>query len=121
MDQRASPRLPNRLRAPYTVLLKSGATRIEIGEATLADLSRAGLGMTVDEPVPVPTLMQVQVQIPGHRGVVGFLGKSLYCVPTGGLDMYRVGLKFVGLLPTDLDSILADIGALQELAAIAPS
>ena len=104
MEKRHSQRLENDIKISYNIIAKVDSTPFEFGNSVMCDVSRTGLSMLVDMPIPVPMLIQMQLNVPHRPTSVFVLGKSIYCVPVEELGMYRVGVKFVGLLPPDLET-----------------
>lgn len=108
-DKRQYQRLLRDLKISYTILSKVDSTPFEFGNSSTVDISRTGLGILLDEAIPVPILLQLQIRVPDRPYGLFVLGKSIYCNPIEESGMYRVGIKFVGILPPDLEKILADM------------
>ena len=109
MDKRRYQRFLKELKVTYTILSKVDSTPFEFGESVTLDISRAGLALLLSEPIPVPILLQLQLCVPSRPYGLFVLGKSVYCTPLGGIDMYRIGIKFVGILPPDLEQVLDEV------------
>jgi hypothetical protein len=97
------------LKVTYTVLSKVDSTPFEFGDSMTLDISRTGLALLLDEPIPVPILLQLQLRVPTRPYGLFVLGKSVYCTPVEEIGMYRVGIKFVGILPPDLEQVLEEV------------
>jgi len=119
VDKRRAQRVVSELKVSYTIIAKVDSTPFEFGNSMMCDISRAGLAMLVDMPVPVPMLLQMQLSIPTRPSGLFVLGKSVYCVPVEELGMYRVGVKFVGILPSDLEEIIREFQGSRRLPASA--
>ncbi len=76
----------------------------------MRDISRSGLAMLVRQVVPVPAMLKVVVQLSGKNQPISMLGKSISCTLTQIPDVYRLGVKFVGLLPKDLETVITEMG-----------
>lgn len=109
MDKRRYERFLRDLKVSYTVLSKVDSTPFEFGNSVTRDISRTGLALQVDEPIPVPILLQLQICVPSRPYGLFVLGKSVYCSPEEEHGMYRVGIKFVGMLPPDLEHVLEEV------------
>ena len=109
MDQRRFKRFLRDLKVTYTVLSKVDSTPFEFGDSVTLDISRTGLALLLDEPIPVPILLQLQLRVPTRPYGLFVLGKSVYCSPVEEIGMYRVGIKFVGILPPDLEQVLDEV------------
>jgi len=109
VDQRRFKRFLRDLKVTYTVLSKVDSTPFEFGDSVTLDISRTGLALLLDEPIPVPILLQLQLRVPTRPYGLFVLGKSVYCSPVEEIGMYRVGIKFVGILPPDLEQVLDEV------------
>lgn len=78
--------------------------------AIMRDVSRSGLAMLVRQVIPVPSMLKVVVSVNGHVQPVSMLAKSISCTLTQIPDVYRLGAKFVGLLPREFEKALAELG-----------
>jgi len=114
LDKRRYQRFLKELQLSYTILSKVDSTPFEFGDAVTLDISRAGLSLLLSEPIPVPILLQLQLRVPSRPYGLFVLGKSVYCMPAEDSDMYRVGIKFVGILPPDLEQVLNEVRGLEE-------
>jgi len=115
MEKRSYQRFLKQVKVSYTILSRVDSTPFEFGDALTVDISRGGLSLLLDEPVPVPGLLQLHLRVPRCPYGLFVLGKTVHCTPVEDIGMYRVGIKFVGLLPPDLEI------ALNEIPDIAPS
>lgn len=73
----------------------------------LRDLSRSGLSMIVRQMLPVPAMIKIVIQLSDQTHPLVMLAKTLTCTLTQIDRVYRVGARFVGLLPHDLDKVIA--------------
>jgi len=117
MEKRNYQRILRDLKVSYTIIAEVDNTPFEFGNSVMIDVSRTGLAMIVDEPIPVPMLLQLQLSVPNRPSGLFLLGKSIYCVPVEDIGMYRIGIKFVGLLPPELDIVLNEFRILQNLSS----
>ena len=76
----------------------------------MRDVSRSGLAMLVRQVVPVPAMLKVVVQFSGKSQPISMLAKSISCTLTQIPDVYRLGSKFIGLLPKELEQAIARMG-----------
>jgi hypothetical protein len=113
-NKRRYERFLRELKVSYTILSKVDSTPFEFGDSITADISRSGLALLMEERIPVPILMQLQLRIPSRPYGLFVLGKSVYCSPVEDVDMYRVGIKFVGILPPDLENALDEVRRLSD-------
>ena len=77
MNKRRYDRFLKDLKVSYTVLSKVDSTPFEFGNSTTCDISRTGLSLQVDEPIPVPILLQLQICVPTRAYGLFVLGKSV--------------------------------------------
>ena len=105
-EKRAYPRFLRKLKVSYTLLSSMDATPFEFGETISRDISQSGICLLTNEQVQVPILIQMNVQIPTRKYGIIVLGKTAWCNFDTSCNKYRVGVKFVGLLPPDLDYII---------------
>jgi hypothetical protein len=117
VDKRRYERLPRDLQLSYTIIAKVDSTPFEFGNSVMSDISRSGLAMLVDMPIPVPMLLQLQLRVPNRPTSTFVLGKSIYCVPVEEVGMYRVGIRFVGILPSDMEDILDELRGSEDMAS----
>jgi hypothetical protein len=108
-DKRRYQRFLREVKVSYTILSKVDSTPFEFGDSVTLDISRSGLALLLDEPVPVPILLQLQLRVPSRAYGLFVLGKAVYCAPVEEIGMYRVGIKFVGILPPDLETVLEEV------------
>ncbi|MCE5228459.1 response regulator [bacterium] len=78
--------------------------------AIIRDVSRSGMAMLVRQVMPVPAMLKVVLSINSQTQPVVMLAKSLSCTLTQIPDVYRLGAKFVGLLPKEFDHVLTELG-----------
>ena len=104
--QRAFPRYPLEFKVSYTLLSSMDATPFEYGETITQDISQSGACLLTKEKVQVPILIQLNIQIPSRKYGIIVLGKTVWCSLDEQIKQYRVGVKFVGLLPPDLGLII---------------
>jgi len=109
VEKRRHERFLKKVRISYTLLSKVDSTPFEFGDAVTIDISRGGLSLLLKEPVPVPGLLQLHLRVPRALYGLFVLGKTVHCTPVEDIGMYRVGIKFVGLLPDDLEKALTDM------------
>lgn len=78
--------------------------------AIMRDVSRSGLAMLVRQVIPVPAMLKVIISVNGQVQPVSMLAKSISCTLTQIPGVYRLGAKFVGLLPREFEHALAELG-----------
>ena len=117
LDKRHHQRLLKDLKISYTIIAKVDSTPFEFGNSLMVDISRMGVAMLVDEPIAVPMLLQLQLRVPSFPSGLLVLGKSLYCLPIEEVGMYRVGIKFVGMLPPGLEDALDELRVSEDLSS----
>jgi c-di-GMP-binding flagellar brake protein YcgR len=108
LELRRYQRFLKEIKVSYTVLSKVDSTPFEFGDAVTVDISCTGVALLMDEPISVPVLLQLQLRIPSRPYGLFVLGKTVYCTAIEEIGMYRVGIKFVGILPPDLENILSE-------------
>jgi CheY-like chemotaxis protein len=72
----------------------------------IRDVSRSGASMLVRQMLPVPAMLKLVVEIPQTRKSITMLAKSLSCTLTQIPNVYRLGAKFVGLLPAEMEQAI---------------
>ncbi len=77
----------------------------------MRDVSRSGMAMLVRQVVPVPAMLRVTVTISDKSAPMTMLAKSISCTLTQIPDVYRLGVKFIGLLPGELERIVNELSA----------
>jgi len=113
VEKRRYQRFVKEVKISYTVLSKVDSTPFEFGDSLTLDISRSGLSLLMDEPIPVPVLLQLQLRIPTRPYGLFVLGKTVYCTSLEEIGMYRVGIKFVGILPPELEVVLEEVQGTQ--------
>lgn len=73
----------------------------------LRDLSRSGISMIVRQMLPVPAMVKIVIVLSDQSHPLVMLAKTLTCTLTQIDRVYRVGARFVGLLPAELDKVIA--------------
>lgn len=81
--------------------------------AIMRDVSRSGLSMLVRQVIPVPAMLKVVLSVTNQSQPVSMLAKSISCTLTQIPDVYRLGAKFIGLLPKEFDQALAHLGQID--------
>ncbi|MCX8038223.1 MAG: PilZ domain-containing protein [Candidatus Sumerlaeia bacterium] len=109
IEKRRYERFLKEVHVSYTVLSKVENTPFEFGNSVTLNISRTGLLLLLPEPMPVPVLLQLQLRLPNRPFGLFVLGKTVYCSRMEEINMYRVGIKFVGILPPELESVLEDV------------
>ena len=69
----------------------------------MRDVSRSGITMIVRQVLPVPAMLKIIFHLSSQQGVYTMLAKSLSCTLTQIPGVYRLGAKFIGLLPRELE------------------
>jgi ActR/RegA family two-component response regulator len=78
--------------------------------ALMRDVSRSGVSIIVRQLVPVPTMLKLVVQLNDQTRPIAMLAKSISCMLTQISGVYRLGAKFIGLLPRELVEVVLPIG-----------
>ena len=104
-NRRKSDRTLQTLKVTYSPLKSLTDTPLETGTGQTFDISRKGLSILLEQELAVPQIVQLKIEVPGHLPLM-VLGKSVYCLTVESISRFRVGIKFVGLLPVDLEAIL---------------
>lgn len=71
--------------------------------ALVRDVSRAGLSIIVRQLFPVPSIIRIVFHLPMQQSPVNMLAKSVSCTLTQISGVYRLGVKFIGLLPENME------------------
>ncbi len=111
LEKRRYRRFLKELKISYTVLSKVDSTPFEFGNSITVDISRSGLSFLLDEALPVPILLQIQLRMPSRPYGIFVLGKTAHCKALEDIGMYRIGIKFVGILPPELETALNEVQA----------
>jgi CheY-like chemotaxis protein len=74
----------------------------------IRDVSRSGASMLVRQVLPVPSMMKLIVELPQSHQSIPMLAKSMSCTMTQMQNVYRLGVKFVGLLPPEMEEAIAE-------------
>lgn len=69
----------------------------------MRDVSRSGLTMIVRQVIPVPSMLRITFHLPSQQTTIPMLAKSMSCTLTQINGVYRLGAKFIGLLPRELE------------------
>jgi CheY-like chemotaxis protein len=73
----------------------------------IRDVSRSGLSMLVRQVIPVPSMLKLVIALTQTRQSITMLAKSLSCTLTQIPNVHRLGAKFVGLLPPEMEDAIA--------------
>lgn len=110
VERRGFKRFIQQLKVSYTVLSGIGATPFEYGVAETVDISRSGVRLVVDDIIEAPMLVQMHIHVPNRSYGLFVMGKLIFCRGVQNKKAnYEVGIKFVGLLPADLEEILREV------------
>ena len=107
-DKRVERRLNKEIPVSFATLSRIDVHPIEFGNSVTIDVSSKGCSLMVDEPVAVPMLIQIKLEIPEEARELVFVGRSIYCSRIQAQDLYRVGIRFVGVLPVDLTTFVSE-------------
>lgn len=80
----------------------------------LRDVSRSGVSMIVRQVMPVPAMMKLVFRTPDQRSF-SMLAKSVSCTLTQISGVYRLGARFIGLLPLELERTFRQFGGKGDL------
>lgn len=110
-DKRRHKRHLKMLKVSYSILCEDYATPFEFGKCITLDISRSGVKLALQDELPVPLMVQLNINTPNRDYGIFILGKVLYC-HTSEMDLdqhkWEAGIKFVGLLPPDLDDYISE-------------
>jgi hypothetical protein len=84
-------------------------THVELVGSCAIDVCRRGMSLLVDEPVPVPALLRVQLYLTGLCFGSPSLCRSVHCSINGQPGTYRLGLEFIGNVPWELRRLIDDL------------
>ena len=111
-ERREFERYMQLLKVSYSILAGEAATPYEFGECITLDISRKGVKLRLAQQLKTPSLVQLYIRVPNRSYGIFVLGKVLYCRPLkveDSEDGWEAGIKFVGLLPPDLDQFITQI------------
>lgn len=77
----------------------------------MRDVSRSGITLIVRQLLPVPSMLRVTFHLSGQQSSFPLLAKSMSCSLTQIPGVYRLGAKFIGLLPGQLKKTFERISA----------
>ena len=113
-DRRKHRRIAAAVKVTYTILCDANATPCEYGNTVTEDISEGGLCMLIHENINEGQLVYVNIQIPTHEAALLMLAKTVHVSQDPESGMNRVSMKFVGMLPVGLSSIMEQIEAAAE-------
>jgi len=113
-DRRKYRRIAAAVKVTYTILSDASATPCEYGDTVTEDISEGGLCMLIHENVKEGQLVYVNIQVPTHEASLLMLAKTVHVDPDAETGRNRVCMKFVGMLPVGLRSIMEQIEAAAE-------
>lgn len=108
-ERRRDRRHHIRFGASYANPSNGECTHAEFVGCCAIDVSRKGLSLFVDDPVPVPAVLCVQLYLPGLYFGSAARCRSVHCSTDSQTGMYRLGLEFVDYVPTDLRQLINEI------------
>jgi CheY-like chemotaxis protein len=73
----------------------------------IRDVSRSGLSMLIRQVIPVPSMLKLVIDLAQTHQSITMLAKSLSCTLTQIPNVHRLGAKFVGLLPPEMEDAIA--------------
>jgi CheY-like chemotaxis protein len=77
--------------------------------AMTRDVSRSGMAMLVFQLIPVPAMLKITITLSDHTHPISKLAKSISCTLTPVPGVYRLGAKFIGLLPKGMEQSIAEL------------
>lgn len=80
----------------------------------MRDVSRSGVAMIVRQILPVPTMLRISFSLGASQSMIPMLAKSVSCTLTQIPGVYRLGAKFIGLLPCELEKTLVKMSTPNE-------
>jgi c-di-GMP-binding flagellar brake protein YcgR len=90
-------------RVPLTVTMRYATYHSDddnsiLENARAVDLSRTGVQILLETPLPIPVYMQVAIRMPDRTAPIILLGKSIWSRPEG--EKHRAGVQFLGHIDT---------------------
>jgi c-di-GMP-binding flagellar brake protein YcgR len=113
-DRRRHRRIAAAVKVTYTILSDANATPCEYGNTVTEDISEGGLCMLIHEDITEGRLVYVNIQIPTHESSLLMLAKTVRVTPDAESKMNRSCMKFVGMLPVGLRSLMEEIETAAE-------
>lgn len=77
----------------------------------MRDVSRSGITLIVRQLLPAPAMLRITFHLSGQQNPFPLLAKSMSCTLTQIPGVYRLGAKFIGLLPEELERAFERISA----------
>jgi CheY-like chemotaxis protein len=82
--------------------------------ALMRDVSRSGLSMILRQVLPVPSMLKLVIELANQHNPLQILSKSISCTLTQIPGVYRLGIKFIGLLPQELEELMLAHGGARD-------
>ena len=76
----------------------------------MRDVSRSGISLLLRRLVPVPSMIRLVSHLSDETRPLSMLAKTVSCTLTQIPGIYRLGAKFVGLLPPEVEEVIAERG-----------
>ena len=99
IDRRGTGRIRLKLPITYANLSARQTGSYRYYKTAVGDLSKRGLGITLDEPALKHDLLQVVLSIPIEPFVITGLVKVVWSNRLAGGSQFRAGLHFINLAP----------------------
>lgn len=75
------------------------------------DVSRSGLSLITRQLLPVPAMLRLVIHLSDQTRPITMLARSISCMLTPVQGVYRLGAKFVGLLPPEMEEAIQRLGS----------
>ena len=102
-------RWPHTVEASYSPILGIGTEPDKFKKCQALDISAGGLSILTTEEIKVLQLLQLRVPLSDKLPTLIALGEASYCCAVKHTNLFKVGIRFVGLLPENLDEIIQKI------------
>jgi len=104
-DTRKHPRFNIAIKVSYMIISDFTSTPYMYGTTKTLNISEGGMCILIDDKIKVPLMIQLNIQVPQIKYPLSILGKIVWCREDAN-GKYIIGIKFIGLLPTDWEKIL---------------
>lgn len=120
-ERRQHPRYRCTLKMSYSLMMANGvgddAKAVEVGVAHSSDISLTGLCIYVAQPLPISSLVQLNISLPVRPFHLLILAKVTRCnTMADSHNNCRVGLRFVGGAPPEFRRLLQSLPLSEDSA-----
>jgi hypothetical protein len=110
-ERRAHPRISFSASLRYATC-QDEATPMALGRGTTVDVSATGAQLTLNQPVKVPSYVQMGIALPDRTSPVILLARTIWCRKMED-GSFRTGLQFMGHIDPAFMEILESQGAVS--------